>query len=442
MSELPADVLYLVFYHLKGDYNSLCQATLTCRFWHDVATPVLLYHVDLSSHNLGRQHEYEHDLRPVVYADFHANYRPSTSTLVPRQRAFVRLMTARPALAKCVKSLMWTFVWLDFGERCLSKNTWDVMGRLNRVTHLDMASVHDVYTDDYVRHSPSSLFPSATHVRLLGWMHRGLITAIFATLDARRLRHLDLDGLQDEGAAPGGGPINFEFAVDTNTHTARSRHWSDDLRGEAIDPALASRQSSAEAVIFPGPMWLPMHLLSNRSLDSLAYLRISLVPFSEDIDLRNYGSFFANTARLISEACNTIQHLEIAFGENYKIYEGVLPSGCGTSRVHFRSVYLPWCVRTSALFLGSILDVLEHGSFPKLEHVDLEGFGLLRRAAPYVSNVRSVAGLDDVFRSVAACQHLGLNFVEAPRIDHRDGFLGYDCVMAEVGDLGKVLGRS
>jgi hypothetical protein len=100
---LSADVLVLVFAQLEGDYGSLCSAGLTCRDWRSLSLPGLLQIVDLSCHNNGRLPEYECSVRPMVYADYDAAFRPRN--LVPRQRAFLRLIVDSPALAKYAKSL-------------------------------------------------------------------------------------------------------------------------------------------------------------------------------------------------------------------------------------------------------------------------------------------------------------------------------------------------
>lgn len=166
---LPFDVWSLIFEQLTNDYKPLCNIGLTCRDWRLLSLPHLLRSVDLSSHNNGRLPQHESEDLPIVYADYDAKYRQPN--LVPRQRAFLRLITVRPELAKYVKSLRWTLIWLDFKERCLTdidRQTWYVFSRMTNVSKLDFASLHDVSDDDYVRQNPSRLFPAVTHLRLLG----------------------------------------------------------------------------------------------------------------------------------------------------------------------------------------------------------------------------------------------------------------------------------
>lgn len=198
MSEIVPDVLQLVFRQLAGDNASLLNISLTCRAWRSLALPCVFQVVDISSHNNGRQPQLECEVLPLVYADYDGEYRPRN--LVSRQRAFLRLMTDRPRLASYVKSFTWTLIWLDFDEDELTeidRETWSVFSRMVQVTHLDLASLHRIDNDEYIRQNPAVLFQKVRDLRLLGWMHRGLVRALLTSLDPHKLRSLRLDYLED-----------------------------------------------------------------------------------------------------------------------------------------------------------------------------------------------------------------------------------------------------
>lgn len=56
---ITADIFRATLDQLEGDYATLCRATLVCRCWRHLVTPVLLWYVGLSCHNLERHCEHE-----------------------------------------------------------------------------------------------------------------------------------------------------------------------------------------------------------------------------------------------------------------------------------------------------------------------------------------------------------------------------------------------
>lgn len=196
MPELPPDVLHFVFQELVGDYETLLNVSLTCRGWQSLAQPSVYHAVDISSHNNGRQPQLENETRPLVYADYDGEFQPQN--LVSRQRAFLCRIVDEPQLARYVKSFTWTLIWLDFDEEDLTGidlQTWDMFSKLTNVTYLDLASLHRHDYDEYIRQNPTVLFPKVRDLRLLGWMHRGLVRAILTSLDPSKLQSLRLDYL-------------------------------------------------------------------------------------------------------------------------------------------------------------------------------------------------------------------------------------------------------
>ncbi|KAK2829926.1 hypothetical protein FQN49_007118 [Arthroderma sp. PD_2] len=108
LPSLPYDILSLILEDLVEDKESLARLGLACRALHSLTLHFLLETVDLFSHNRGRPPECEDEFRPKIHADFGDEHRQVN--LVPRQHAFLRLMTNRLELAVYVKSLKYTLV--------------------------------------------------------------------------------------------------------------------------------------------------------------------------------------------------------------------------------------------------------------------------------------------------------------------------------------------
>ncbi|KJY00768.1 hypothetical protein TI39_contig313g00004 [Zymoseptoria brevis] len=190
-----------------------------------------------------------------------------------------------------------------------------------------MASIHDVWEDDLIRKTSHRLFPSVTDLRLCGWMHRGLVRAILDSIDTSRLHSFKLDSLDEEGALPGGGPI------EQGTARKFSKNIRQGLISEyeelVIDNDLFERQEQSTAAIFPGPMWFPLRVLSSATLGSLSTMRLTVSSFDDKIDIRNSYTSFRHAANLVRNASSTLESLTIIFGESPYLYN---PQGerCGT----------------------------------------------------------------------------------------------------------------
>jgi hypothetical protein len=349
-------------------------------------------------------------------------------------------MSARLKLARHVKSFTWTLVWLDYGEEQLTevdRLTWRVFQSLVNVTTLDLASLHEVSDDTYVRQNPAELFPAVTNLRLGGWMHRGLVRAVLTSLNGGKLRSLKLDYLQDEGAFPGGTPINDEFAIDN----ARNAKATDSYA--AVDEALLERQGSGEAIIFPGPMWYALLVLCRGGpLSSLACLQVKLASFERDIDLRNYYTLFATLADLLVKARLSLKSIPIAAGEHRALMDEFVDGGlCGTGRARFKGTVRPWLALMAARFMAAQLAVLNRFELPRLQRLRFEGFRILK--AP--SLCRSLAGSPDfeaVLGAIIDCRVEDATFTEEPCIDGRPVCYGYECCYDRIGDVPALLAKS
>ena len=423
--ELSPDILRLVFRELAGDNETLLNISLTCSAWRSLALPAVYRVVDISSHNDGLQPQLESDTSPPVYADYDGRYRPQN--LVSRQRAFLRLMVAKPHLAKYVRSFTWTLVWLDFDEQELTEidlQTWDIFARLVNVTHLDLASLHRVGDQEYIRQNPAVLFPKVRDLRLLGWMHRSLVRAIIMSLDSCKLQSLKLDYLEDEGAYPNGEALGKHAATrlanqarNTNTSVRPNPMTIDDSNVYHDD--LILRQETGKAFIFPGPMWLPLYLLSAHAMDSLTHFQVKVPPFDLATDLRNYQTLFRQTASFVVKARESLRSLMIVFGERY---ERPYTGWCGNGRRQHANRQR-WCITMAKLFLEQMLAALNENAFPQLEHIHSEGFVLLK-----VANLHEAADVDlaGLFRSIEECRFTNASFVDVPNVQNRRSWHGHD----------------
>lgn len=395
--KVNSDVWQLIFDQLAGDYDSLCCISLVCRTWHILSEPSLFKIVDISSHNNGRLPEHEHSsIFPVAYADHKAEWRPRN--LVTRQRALLKTISARPALAKYVKTFVWTFIWLDWNERSITevdRQTWRIFSLMDNVTRLDLGSLHEAGDEPYVRQNPAELFPKVTHLRLMRWMQRGLVKAIVTSLNTKKLRSLELDYLEDDGAIPDGYPMSFDLALEF------ARSVKNQYGPNTVDDGLFRRQEMGQASIFPGPMWYPLKLLSDHSLESLTNLQIKLSKFDVELDLRNYYTLFKETAKLLLKAKDMLSTLTIVFGEDRDHYEETAyRSTCGTSRAYFISTRRPWSIKVATGFLNEVLAVLNNNPFPRLVSVVFEGFHFLKHVQ---SHEAARVGLDATFHAMVEC---------------------------------------
>jgi hypothetical protein len=430
MPELVPDVLQLVFQQLVGDSASLLNISLTCRAWRSLALPCVFQVVDISSHNNGRQPQLECEMRPILYADYDGDFRPQN--LVSRQRAFLRLVTDKPELARYVNSFTWTLIWLDFDEydlKEIDRQTWNVFSRMVNVTRLDLASLHwaDEYIEDeYIRQNPPVLFPNVRDLRLLGWMHRGLVRGIVTSLEPQKLRSLKLDYLVDEGAFPNGEPLGEDSAI-RHAHSAKMNSAGPRLRPEAINGSevyhddLIRHQETGQAFIFPGPMWLPLHLLSAHAMASLTHLQVKVPPFSVETDLRSYNTMSHQTAMFVTKTKETLKSLIIVFDEFMNLYANPSVKLCGTGRALHDNYHRPWSIKMAKLFLEQQLAVLNDNAFPQLEEIRFEGFDVLENANPQDAARAELAG---VLQLVRDTRFTNASFTDIPSVQGRRSYQG------------------
>lgn len=367
-----SEILLSVLQHLEDDPKTLCALGLASKYLRNLSISFLLKRVDLGSHNNGRVRECEDEIRQEIHAHHGAEYAPPS--LLNRQRAFLRFIIKLPNLASRVQSLTWTLIWIDNEGDDLTEidfHLWYVFSCLSNVRHLDLASLHFVAEEPYVRKTPPKLFPALTHLRLMGWMHRGLVDAIFNALDPTALHTLRLDYLEDEGFFPNGAPMSDDLA---RMYSHRPGNVSHDINyRESISSQLYERQRTGHASAFPGPMWTALHHLANRSCISLTNFRLTISPFDGCADLRNYVACFDETARFLQNVQETLQSLTIIFGASPRLHNENI---CGTSR-GLRRTARNWHIILAIYFLRKLLPIVEHVDLTPLTSVDLQGFHVI-----------------------------------------------------------------
>ena len=429
--DMPPDVWQLIFDQLAGDYASLCNVSLTCHAWRSLSEPSLYKIVDISSHNDGRLPQYEKpDVLPVVYAEYSASYR--SRNLFSRQIDFSQTITARPALAVYVKTLIWTLIWPEKSFRMPHNENWPVFALMKNVTRLDLASLYQLDDDgNYAQKTPPGLFPNVVDLRLVGVMYRGIVKAIITSINAKNLRSLALDYVQDEGAMADGSPMSEGVAYEYAHHAQRSPISS------AVNEELFRRQETGRACVFPGPMWYPLKLLSSHSMESLTQLQVKVAPFSMHIDLRNYYTMFEQTANLMLKARQTLSTITIVLAEDRDLYEETrYRSTCGTSNGFLQNTYRPWCIRVAAAFLDTLFAVLSKQSFPLLTRVRFEGFHFLEVVS---SEEAAAARLDRTFESIRACSMQNASFTDISCVDYREAFPGFSYQVEDHREMQAIL---
>ncbi|CAK1363043.1 uncharacterized protein RHO25_006737 [Cercospora beticola] len=299
----------------------------------------------------------------------------------------------------------------------IEAETWNTFSRMTNVRDLDLASLHHVAVASIVRDNPAKLFPAVTELCLVGWMHRGLASAIITALDPKQLLRFQFDCLRDEGSMPGGLPMHFEVAEDQAGPAVTK------LETTKVDEMMFQCQQAGEIFTFTGPMWYTIRLLRTRPLERLAHLKIKLPVCEMNLDVRNFHTMFDDAKKLIMMTQRTLKCLEIVVGESEETYFPQLSSGCGTGSSKRRQ---PWYTWINACFLREVALALAQGDFPQLIKVKFAGFHILEmlddRHADDVS-------LDETRRQMAAArENLGFDpmFTGRKHLDFRMAFLGYD----------------
>ncbi|KAI0196364.1 hypothetical protein F4808DRAFT_474373 [Astrocystis sublimbata] len=208
--DLSVDLLYMIFDVLEGDSCTLGRMGLVCRPWRTLSLPFMLKHVSLGCNGPDRGWFYEPgrvyeranpmlQLQPPSGLDLTIKEDQwDARSVLWRQRAFIRLMTHRPDLARNVKTLAWTLIWTadkDGGQIDIDQHTWDCFRQLKNVTRLDLGSQSFFDSKSFDNNDPTSLFPAVIYVRLTGFMKVGMKDIMIRSRDRRRVASIDIHGL-------------------------------------------------------------------------------------------------------------------------------------------------------------------------------------------------------------------------------------------------------
>lgn len=202
---------------------------------------------------------------------------------------------------------------------------------------------------------------------------------------------------------------------------------------------LIKHQEAEKASIFPGPMWLPLHILLTHALDSLTHLQVKVPPFDMDIDLRNYLTLFQQTAAFTVKVRETLESIVIVFGESERTYKGPGNERCRTGRMYRTHCYRPWCIKMAKLFLEQMLAALNGNALSRLEEIRFEGVYIPKDANPHEA---ANAELEVIFQSIEHCRFISATFTEISSIDGRSSFPGHSSRVSDNGRFSELLADS
>lgn len=220
---LPDELLLIVIEHC--DTQDVAALSGVAKQYSNICRPIIFRNADLSIHNRGKVL----CVFPNSYQSLPSTwYEPSDSlqcnnippNMQKRQEAFLSALIRNPSLAEYVQTFSWTLLLLDSNRRTILKidpfainksvaldpkspfnEIWKVFASLTRVQTLDLAWLSRHLAMPLIHSIPSTLFPAATSVRLVGVMPYALAASILLT-NPQNLLHLHLDNLQQSGIIP------------------------------------------------------------------------------------------------------------------------------------------------------------------------------------------------------------------------------------------------
>ncbi|KAL9130683.1 MAG: hypothetical protein Q9175_006961, partial [Cornicularia normoerica] len=245
---LPDELLLTVIEHC--DTQGLAALSGVAMRYNNICRTIIFRKVDLSIHNRGKVL----CTFPNAYQYIPSKwYEPSDSlqcnTIPPniqkRQEAFLSALIRNPSLAEHVRTFSWTLLLLDSNRRthlsvdpfAIDKNValgpnspfnkiWDVFACLNNVRTLDLAWLTRHLAMPLIQGIPSTMFPAATSVRLVGVMPYALATSILLA-NPQNILHLDLDNLQQSGIIP---RSHIDKDLETDDERCKTKYAYSDIR--------------------------------------------------------------------------------------------------------------------------------------------------------------------------------------------------------------------
>lgn len=222
-TRLPAELLLMVIEQCgKQDVAALSEVATQ---YNNICRPIIFKKVDLSIHNRGKvlctfqtEHKFLFSNWFEPSDSLQCNNIPSS--MQKRQEAFLSALITTPSLAQHVRTFSWTLLLLDSNRRthvridpfAIKKSVvidpkspfndiWKVFASLTSVQTLDLAWLSRHLAMPLIHSIPSTLFPAATSVRLVGIMPYALAASVLLA-NPQALLHLDLDNLQQSGIIP------------------------------------------------------------------------------------------------------------------------------------------------------------------------------------------------------------------------------------------------
>ncbi|MCJ1255179.1 hypothetical protein MMC24_002995 [Lignoscripta atroalba] len=346
--------------------QDLCNLCRTSRGLYELCIPVLYHDVDLSIHNRGLVR----CNRPGIgWFYLPADY--PTCENVPenarsKQERFLGTLLDHPDYRGYVRSLTWTFLVLNtenldpdpyaepevFGRPLIE--IWNVMQSLTNLKHVDFAHL-DFYQDiDILGESPTTLFSSATSVRIAAEMKYCLATSVLHSIDPSKLVHLCLSNVQDPGQLENG-----------------DRYESDVLHSEQTETRLPDGDRGR---VLPGAM---RGLLPKLSGHCTALRSLILQKSAQAVHHSMYWNDGADTAvyeewaAFVASVTVTLQTFQFEQGLKSE-GEGIPP---GTRRFGRRSTPNQPIRPMDERFMQTLFPVLVSGLWPCLKVMEIRGIG-------------------------------------------------------------------
>ena len=373
---LPAEILDVICESCQQ--HDLLSLNRLSRALYRITAPLLYRLVNVSTHNREHATIPRSSTGMELWADVDPLCPPPVA-MIRRQHSFLITLLMHPGYGRYVRSFTWTLIFASDikgegarlpAEKILQypeTKIWEAFRSMVNIEKLDLASLH-YYYKPYLLECPSSLFSSASSIRLLGRFSFRLASAIVHAVDATKLKQLSLDDVQDWG----------QYADGTPTPASEGRNLN--RRTEHQNP------DGTRGLVFSGPMRGLLPLLKDRCL------------FLTHLFLRKAGQI-ENSPRMKNWSAPVDEEVYAewaAFIESVKSSLKVLILEHGTATViqHRRNRMTgdsgrPMDIRARRF----LLSVLTNGGWSSLQKMELRGIGVERGMQRHLDqNVQAIEG--------------------------------------------------
>ncbi|KAI9879068.1 MAG: hypothetical protein M1830_009709 [Pleopsidium flavum] len=195
------------------DVKDLTNLSRTSHITHKLCHPTLYHTVDISVHNV-KGGVPDHRPPYTVEADNPCRaFGRLDFAMFRRQQLFIRTIMEHSKYGKYVRSFTWTLITppqtddgLGYVNHWKNEVVWQTFGTFTSVQEVSIAFL----TFERETDAPSSLFSSASSVRLVGRASYRLVSAILHSVDPAKLTSLTLDNLQDFGQRNDGKDLPYD----------------------------------------------------------------------------------------------------------------------------------------------------------------------------------------------------------------------------------------